>query len=72
MHVLVDEEIKTPMKKYEDVTIGDYDLILDLILQAVIANKNFKLCSMCVYIVNIFSSCNRFKKKINCPFLFPD
>ena len=26
MHVLVDKEIKTPMKKYEEVTIGDYDL----------------------------------------------
>ena len=48
MHVLVDKEIKTPMKKYnEEVTIGD-----DLEFQklTVITNKNFKLCSMFVCI----------------------
>ena len=45
-------------------------MILDLILQAVIANKNFKLCSMCVYIVDIFSSCNRYKKKSIVLFFF--
>ena len=46
--LIVDDEIKTPMKKYnEEVTIGD-----DLEFQklTVITNKNFKLCSKFVCI----------------------
>ena len=60
--LIVDDEIKTPMKKYnEEVTIGD-----DLEFQklTVITNKNFKLCSMfvCIYVI-YFLGVTDFKKK---------
>ena len=47
--LIVDDEIKTPMKKYnEEVTIGGDDLEFQKL--TVITNKNFKLCSMFVCI----------------------
>ena len=50
--LIVDDEIKTHMKKYneevEEVTIGGDDLEFQKL--TVITDKNFKLCSMFVCI----------------------